>query len=87
MSRITHVDVYARGVHVARAVLSPGGVPRLEAVHGTDDDLRRICLEAFGAENAVALHPDAFFQQMLTAFPSGLASAFGAYAAVPRHAS
>lgn len=87
MTRITGVDVRARDVHVARAIVLPGGVPLLEAVDGTEDDLRFIRVEAFGAENVVALSPDAFFRQLLQAFPTGLASAFGAYTAVPRHST
>ena len=83
MSFIVSVDVREGRSLVARAFLTPEGAPRLERVDGTEDDLRFIQTEAFGADNIIPLDAHAFFSQLAAAFPADLASAFGAYVAIP----
>ncbi len=83
MRQILSVEISARGAIVARAIRLSGDVPQLVVVDGTEDDVRRISDDAFGAENVLPLTARAAFDAILATFPSGLAGAFGAYSAVP----
>ncbi len=85
MYQVVSVEVLSGNKVVVRACLAPNGTPRMELVDGTEDDLRLVRTEAFGAENVIPLDSHAFFSGLLAEFPSDLASAFGAFVAIPSY--